>query len=216
MSRCSLSTLAPRLSDRLKEPLPGHEAHLTMAPRYPARQADLAVGGRTCREAGVLVLLLPHQDLPAVVLTVRRKHLPDHAGQVSFPGGQREGAEELRTTALRESEEEIALNPSSVRLLGPLTPLYIPPSDFCVHPFVGAAHLNPDLHPTDAEVGQVLRVPVSDLLDPDTHEMESRALHDTDVEVPYYAVAGHAVWGATAMMLAELLEVVGDVIPSAD
>lgn len=216
MSHCSLSTLAPRLSDRLEKPLPGHEAHLTMAPRYPARRADLAIDGRACRDAGILVLLLPHQDLPAVVLTVRREHLPDHAGQVSFPGGQREGEEELRTTALRESEEEIDLDPSSVRLLGPLTPLYIPPSDFCVHPFVGAAHSDPDLHPADAEVGRVLRVPVSDLLDPDTRETESRHLHDTDVEVPYYAVAGHTVWGATAMMLAELLEVVSSAISPTD
>lgn len=207
----SLSSLASRLADRLERPLPGHEAHLTMAPRYPARRADPAVNDRSCREAGVLALLLPHHGTPAVVLTVRREHLPDHAGQISFPGGQREDDETLRTTALRESEEEIDLDPASVRILGRLTPLYIPPSDFCVHPFVGLIDHDPDLRPTDEEVGEVLRAPLSILLDPETCTSESRSLHGTDVEVPYYAVKGHTVWGATAMMLAEFLEVVRDV-----
>ena len=100
----SLPALAPRLAERLDRSLPGHEAHLTMAPRYPARRADLSVDERDCREAGVLVLLVPHDEDPAVVLTVRREHLPDHAGQISFPGGQREGDESLLDAALRETK----------------------------------------------------------------------------------------------------------------
>lgn len=178
-----------------------------MAPEVPARQATLSVHGRDCREAGVLVLLLPqHQDL-AVVLTVRRDHLPDHAGQISFPGGQREPDESLATTALREAEEEIALPPPDVDLLGRLTPLYIPPSNFCVHPFVGRASSAPALRPADREVRQVLRVPLSHLLAPATRKTETRRLNGSDVAVPYYDVDGHAVWGATAMMLAEFLAV---------
>jgi len=208
----SLSTLTPRLRKRLEQPLPGPEAQLTMAPRYPARQADLSVNGRDCREAGALVLLLPHDDDPKVVLTVRREHLPDHAGQISFPGGQREDNESLPETALREAEEEIALPPTSVQVLGALTPLYIPPSNFCVHPFVGRATSVPDLHPTDEEVGQVLQVPLALLLDPATQQTEMRRLDDTDIEVPYYAVAGHTVWGATAMMLAEFLAVAREAV----
>ena len=205
-----LSTLSARLADRLAGPLPGHEAHRNMAPRYPARRADLSVADRECREAGVLVLLLPHEDDPAVVLTVRRDHLPDHAGQISFPGGRRENDEALRDTALREAQEEIGLVPDPVRVLGRLTPLYIPPSNFCVHPFVGRLDTAPDLHPTDAEVDRVLRVPLSHLLDPGTRTTETRRLNDMDVEVPYYDVAGHTVWGATAMMLSEFLAVVRD------
>ena len=73
----SLSRLAPRLAERLGSPLPGHEAHLRMAPRNPDRQADLSVSARDCREAGVLVLLHPDDAAPSVVLTVRRDHLPD-------------------------------------------------------------------------------------------------------------------------------------------
>ena len=205
-----LSSLTDRLTERLEQPLPGHEAHLAMAPRYPARRADLSVDERDCRTAGVLILLLPQEDDPAVVLTVRREHLPNHAGQISFPGGQREGNESLLDAALREAEEEVALPPSSVRMLGRLTPLYIPPSDFCVHPFVGHPESAPELHPTDEEVERVLRVPLAHLLDPATHSTETRRLGGTDVEMPYYDVAGRTVWGATAMMLAEFLAVVRD------
>ena len=206
----SLPSLTDRLAERLDRSLPGHEAHLTMAPRYPARRADLSVDDRDCRNAGVLVLLLPQDDDPAVVLTVRREHLPDHAGQISFPGGQREGDESLLDAALREAEEEVALPPASVRVLGRLTPLYIPPSNFCVHPFVGRTEGAPELHPTDEEVEQVLRVPLAHLLDSAPHSTETRRLGGTDVEVPYYDVAGHTVWGATAMMLAEFLAAVRD------
>ena len=205
-----LSSLTDRLAERLDRSLPGHEAHLTMAPRYPARRADPSVDERDCREAGVLVLLVRYDGDPAVVLTVRREHLPDHAGQISFPGGQREGDESLLDAALREAEEEVAPPPASVRVLGRLTPLYIPPSNFCVHPFVGRTEVAPELHPTDEEVEQVLRVPLAHLLDPATRTTEPRRLDGTDVEMPYYDVAGRTVWGATAMMLAEFLAVVRD------
>ncbi len=206
----SASTLASRLKDRLGRPLPGHEAHLTMAPRYPARRADLSVEEHDCRNAGVLILLLPQNENSAVVLTVRRDHLPDHAGQISFPGGQREHDESLPTTALREAQEEIGLPPSSVQIFGRLTPLYIPPSNFCVHPVVGGLDIAPALRPTDEEVEQVLRVPLDHLLDSATRKTEIRWVNDSEVEVPYYDVAGHTVWGATAMMLAEFLAVVRD------
>jgi len=203
----SFDALLDRLAARLTAPLPGHSAHTRMAPQSPRRDA-LSVADRSCREAGILVLLLPPADAPRVVLTVRRDDLPDHGGQISFPGGQREGRETLPQTALRESDEEIGLSPASVRLLGALTPLYIPPSNFCVHPFLGAARADASLRPSDREVERVLRVPLRTLLDPDTRVVEPWTLHGRSVDVPYYDVGDHAVWGATAMMLAEALDVV--------
>jgi len=211
-----LDHLRDALSSRLAQPLPGHEAHASMAPRYSARQEALSVQSKDCREAGVLALLLPHEnDTPAVVLTVRREDLPDHAGQISFPGGQREGDETLTDTALREAHEEIALDPSHVQILGTLTPLYIPPSNFCVHPHVGIVRHRPSLVPTDREVERVLQIPLDHLLDPDTRVVEPWTLHGTTVDVPYYDVEGHTVWGATAMMLAELLAVIREVTDTA-
>jgi 8-oxo-dGTP pyrophosphatase MutT (NUDIX family) len=175
-----------------------------MAPAYRADASVAAVDDKDCREAGVLALLFP-SDTPSIVLTVRRDHLPDHAGQISFPGGQREADETLQETALREAYEEVALNPARVDMLGALTPLYIPPSNFCVHPFVGAVSEPPDLHPTDKEVGAILRVSIVHLLAPSTLQRETWTLHGQDVEVPFFEVGGHKVWGATAMMLSELL-----------
>jgi 8-oxo-dGTP pyrophosphatase MutT (NUDIX family) len=184
-----------------------------MAPRSPRREA-LSVTDRECREAGVLVLLLPPAETPRVVLTVRHDDLPDHGGQISFPGGQREGGEALSDTALREAEEEIGLSSSSVRLLGDLTPLYIPPSNFCVHPVLGTVAPAPSLRPTDREVAAILRASVPRLLAPEARTVETWTLQGRAVDVPYYDVDDHVVWGATAMMLAEVLAVLGDVLPS--
>ena len=209
----SFDALLDRIATRLQAPLPGHEVHVRMAPRSP-RQDALSVADRTCREAGVLVLLLPPAQAPRVVLTVRHEDLSDHAGQISFPGGQREGDEELPETALREAEEEIGLPTPSVRLLGGLTPLYIPPSNFCVHPVLGAVASVPSLRPTDREVEAILRASVRRLLRPEARVVETWTLRDQAVDVPYYDVDGHVVWGATAMMLAELLAVLGDELPS--
>lgn len=206
-----------RLETRLAQELPGAEAQVKMAPRYKSRMQATSVDGRDCREAGVLALLYPDvtdtsvDPQPHVVLTVRREDLPDHAGQVSFPGGQREDGETLRETALREAHEEVDLDPSPVEIIGALTPLFIPPSKFCVHPFVGFLRDVPTLRPTDREVGEILHVPLPQLLAPETHVVETWTLHGLSVDVPFYDVGGQKVWGATAMMLSELLAVVRDV-----
>lgn len=181
-----------------------------MAPRYTARQDALSVRDRDCREAGVLALLYPDAETH-LVLTVRRDDLPDHPGQISFPGGQREAGESLPETALREAEEEVGLPPGGVHLLGALTPLFVPPSNFCVHPFIGVLDHVPSLVPTDREVGDILHVPIQRLLAPETRVVETWTLHGTEIDVPFYRVGAHTVWGATAMMLAELLACIRDI-----
>jgi 8-oxo-dGTP pyrophosphatase MutT (NUDIX family) len=215
MTNSSFATYIDRLCTRLTAPLPGAEAQLKMAPAYRAEASVVAVEDKDCREAGVLVLLFPAGNALSIVLTVRRDHLPDHAGQIAFPGGQRERGETLRETALREAHEEVALDPACVDVLGMLTPLYIPPSNFCVHPFVGVAPEPLDLRPTDDEVGAILRVPIAHLLGPAALRRETWTLHGQDVEVPFFDVGGHKVWGATAMMLAELLALCKEVFPDA-
>jgi len=207
----SIDELATRLHARLEADLPGMDAQVQMAPRYRARKTAMSISDRDCREAGVLALLY-QDDEPHLVLTVRRDDLPDHPGQVSFPGGQREAGETLPETALREANEEVNLSPEPVRLIGALTPLFVPPSNFCVHPFVGILDHRPDLRPTDREVGAILHVPVSHLLDPETRVVETWTLHGTEIDVPFYRVDDYTVWGATAMMLSELLACVGDVV----
>ena len=190
---------------RLAAPLPGTEAQLGMAPVYRQDVSAARVEGKDCREAGVLALLFPLDDEPALLLTVRRDDLAQHPGQISFPGGRREPGETLRETALREAHEEVGLDPASVEVLGALTPLYIPPSNFCVYPFVGAVPVRPPLRPQDAEVEAILPVPLPHLLDPATRRREPWMLRGQEIEVPFLAVEAHKVWGATAMMLGEFL-----------
>ncbi|MDQ7029431.1 MAG: CoA pyrophosphatase [Ardenticatenia bacterium] len=202
-----------RLADRLRGPLPGLEAVLHMAPHVRRDMNLLRVDGKACREGAVLVLVYPLENDPATVLTVRRDNLSAHAGQVAFPGGRREPGEPLVHTALREAHEEVGLPlADEVRVLGRLTPFYIPPSNFCVYPFVATLPYRPTFRPNAGEVKAILEVPIAHFLDPKTRREEIRVLQGTPAPVPYYAVGEHKVWGGTAMMLAELTLVVGPLV----
>ncbi|WP_397547251.1 NUDIX hydrolase [Rhodothermus marinus] len=193
------------LRRRLAGPLPGTTAQLQMAPEYRQTPEQLRIEGKPCREAGVLALLFPEQERPHLLLVERPSHLKEHGGQIGFPGGRREPGETLQETALREAHEELGLPPERIELLGALTPLYIPVSNFCVHPFVGAIAPLPELRPCPEEVQAVLRVPLAALLDPAGRRRERWTIRGRDVMVPFFAVGSHRIWGATAMMLAELL-----------
>ncbi|MES3628589.1 MAG: CoA pyrophosphatase [Longimonas sp.] len=200
---------ADALRKRLSKPLPGFEAQRTMAPRYDVGQRGIPTDEVDCTDAGVLALLYPDdQGTPTVLLTIRRSNLAHHPGQISFPGGRCEPGETECETALREAQEEVGLPPEEVSILGALTPLYIPPSGFCAHPFVGMLPYTPQTTPQEDEVEALLPAHIPHLLHPGTRTVETWTLHGTQIDVPFYDVEGHTVWGATAMMLAELLDVV--------
>jgi 8-oxo-dGTP pyrophosphatase MutT (NUDIX family) len=193
------------LRSRLAAPLPGLATQLTMAPEYrePVLFADAL--RRPCREAAVLTPLCAVGGIPSVILTVRPDHLKDHAGQISFPGGRRESGESLIHTALREAQEEVGVAPDTVDVLGALTPLYIPPSNFCVYPFVGVVADDVVLIPNETEVMSILQIPLPDLLRSSAQRRERLQVNGQTVTVPCFSVDGHRIWGATAMILAELL-----------
>jgi 8-oxo-dGTP pyrophosphatase MutT (NUDIX family) len=181
-------------------------AHLKMAPLGVNRQPpdDLA----QVRIGAVLLLLYKHADELHLVLTRRRDDLPAHAGQISFPGGRQEKSETLLQTALRETTEEIGVPAAAVALLGQLTPIYIPPSGFIVHPFVGwyTTGQQPTFYPAACEVAEIIEAPLRCLLDPITAAEEPWEFHGQEVIVPYFALNSHKVWGATAIMLSEFVE----------
>jgi 8-oxo-dGTP pyrophosphatase MutT (NUDIX family) len=191
--------------ERLKGPKPGLRAQLQMItdPR-PGHRVFHEVEA-TCTKAGVLVLLFPWKDEFYLVLTRRTSRLDHHQAQISFPGGRQEEGESIRQAALREACEELDIRQGSIRILGELTPLYIPPSNFCIYPVVVAAEKRPDFRPSADEVAEVIEVPLNHLLDNENIHKEMRTIRGTQVEVPFYSFKGHKIWGATAMVLAELL-----------
>jgi 8-oxo-dGTP pyrophosphatase MutT (NUDIX family) len=161
-----------------------------------------------------LVLLYPNgsgDDL-YLVLTRRADHLGNHRGQISFPGGSVDPNDPSTAhTALREACEEIGVCEEGPRLLGDLTPLYIPPSDFCIHPHVAYLPRRPQFRPQPGEVAELLEVPVRHFLDDQNVVHEEWIIRDEPRQVPYYDVYGHKVWGATAMVLAEFAEVLASI-----
>ncbi len=208
-----LDALADTLERRLLQPLPGHTAHAEMAP-FPARATveTLSTELNRGRPAATLVLLYPGPDAQATfVLTVRHAGMRDHAGQVSLPGGSLEPGETPEDAARREAFEEVGVVSEAVRVLGRLTPLYIPPSRFSVWPIVAATPARPPFVAQESEVAAVVEVPVADLLYP---ARRGRAMRDAPLgrfDVPYFDLAGLEVWGATAMMLAEFAAVAQDI-----
>lgn len=202
------SNLIDQLSDRLQQSLPGAEAQYRMA--HVGRPAASPVPS-DAREAGVLALLYPRQETWHLVLIERvRKKGDRHSGQVSFPGGRREKEDaHLKDTAVREAEEEVGVNRQKVELLGELTPLYIPVSHYHVHPFVGVTRTPPKFVPQPSEVAGILEVPLESLLDPGSRKSTDLQITSeiTLRNVPYFDLHNKIVWGATAMMLNELLEV---------
>lgn len=158
------------------------------------------------RQGAVLLLLYPRQETTHLVLTRRRDDLNSHAGQISFPGGRRERVETLEQAALRETREEVGVHPARISILGQLTPLYIPPSDFEVHPFVGWHEDRPVFVPQPAEVAEILEVPLERLLARETRRQERWKRGGISLDVPFYHIGTHKVWGATAMMLSEFVE----------
>ena len=163
----------------------------------------------------MLSLFYPKQgDWYLVLIERMSNNLQDrHRGQISFPGGKREKEDDsLLQTALREAEEEVGVPSRLVKPLGKLTELYIPVSNFLVQPFVGFTEKTPSFSPEPLEVKSIIEVPLSLLLDPKTVKTTSIRLTDnmTLQHVPYYDVYGNVVWGATAMMLSELLEIIAE------
>jgi 8-oxo-dGTP pyrophosphatase MutT (NUDIX family) len=200
-----------RLKAGLAGNLPGEEAQFRMAPRARLRMEEALSRTSRLQHSAVLLYLFPDQDDWRLVLMKRPDYDGAHGGQVSIPGGRLEPGENHTQAALREFEEETGISVSSSQLLGRLSELFIPPSSFLVKPFVACAQERPRFDPDPVEVEQIIELTVSALMSEATVRWgRVRLSSDVQVETPYFDVQGHMVWGATAMILSELKEILGD------
>ncbi len=202
-----------RLAERLSSgPLPGVKAQCTMSSaerRWTPDAAELP----TLRKSAVLALLHPSPVGLAVLYTLRPSRLAHHGGQVSFPGGgMEEGDSSLAHTALRETGEELGMTTADVRVLGPLTTLFIESSRNLVHPFVGWIPALPPLNPDAREVAEVLSVTLQTLWNPATVATCVREANGQFRTFPSFYIPPYHIWGATAMMTSELLAIAVQVL----
>jgi len=190
---------------RLAGTLPGVEAQLRFVPSPPQPGWQLNYYPADARAAAALLLIYPRENDIAVPLTVRGSGLARHAGQISLPGGATDPGETLAQAALREAAEEIGVDPAAVRILGELTPVHVLVSGFTLHPVVGVTDGRPDFIAAPGEVEEIVEVSLDDLRDASRIRRGTRLREGVAVEYPYFDLAGHQVWGATAMVLGEFV-----------
>lgn len=206
-----MESLVEHIRAKIQEPLPGREAQMQMAMKT---RYDMPFSAPDARVACVLIML--HRDHPTdawkVVLIQRATNPRDrHSGQVSFPGGSWDPSDgTLEAVALREAHEEVGVSPVQVQMLGRLTELYIPVSNFVVHPFVGYITGKPVFSPQPGEVEQILTPPLKLFFEKQHQKTTDLRITDglTIRDVPYFDVDGRVVWGATAMIMSEFKAII--------
>ncbi len=197
-----------QLKIQLNQPLPGQEAQLLMVPgknmvlrkNYPENHLP--------RKSAVLILLFPFQEGISTILIERSVYAGVHSGQIAFPGGKAEETDpDLKYTALRETYEEVGVPIEAVEIIGNLTDVYINPSNYLVTPYIGYTPHFPDFLINEREVQKVIRV---DILNADKVIRSTKKITHSNglqIQTPFYSIDGFTIWGATAMMISELMVV---------
>jgi len=196
--------------------LPGPTSQYKMSPPYREKLISLQKDKiKDAKKAAVMALFYPNKsNETCIILILRKTYKGVHSAQVGFPGGKVEQSDgTLQNTALRETEEEIGVSKDLIEVLKPLSQVYIPPSNFYVYPFIGICKKTPKFVKQDSEVEALLEIPVNDLLN-ESHVTSKKVStkYDVEVVVPAYHLNDHLVWGATAMMLSEVKDLLKQVL----
>ncbi|MEP0711660.1 CoA pyrophosphatase [Algoriphagus sp.] len=193
----------------MKHPLPGKAAQLSMSPHpVDSRRFDSNLPPNH-RKGSVLILLFPKEDKAFFPLIKRPEYPGVHSGQIAFPGGKMEvdDVDEI-DTALREAWEEVGILPEQVNLIGRMSDLFIPTSNFLVTPVLGYSEVIPDFVPEEKEVARIIQAAVSTLYEPSLRKQKILEFSDNfRLDTPYFEVDREMVWGATAMIISELLQI---------
>ena len=193
----------------MKLPLPGKEAQLSMSPNPVDMRRFDTKPPENYKRGAVLILLYPCENKAFFPLIKRPEYLGVHSGQIAFPGGkmEEEDKDEIET-ALREAWEEVGIIPGEVKLVGQMSKLFIPTSNFLVTPVLGYTEAIPDFVPEEREVAKIIPTAVSTLYEPNFRKQKVLEFSDNfRLDTPYFEVEKEMVWGATAMILSEFLQI---------
>lgn len=194
----------------------GEKAHIEMSPKFRTKELrELDAVKKNPRKAAVLALFYPDKnDNTYIVLILRKTYKGVHSAQMGFPGGRVELTDkDLEETAIRETYEEIGVQPQNINILKKLTKIYIPPSNFWVYPFIGTANHTPNFVRQETEVEKIVEVKLEDFLNDSSLVVKKLSTsYAKEVDVPAFLLNGHVVWGATAMMLSEVKMVLKSLI----
>ncbi|MBU3822856.1 CoA pyrophosphatase [Flavobacteriaceae bacterium XHP0103] len=197
-------------------PLPAEASHLKMVPPYRKELLNLQKGAiEKAKKAGVLALFYPDSSRQAkFVLMLRKTYKGVHSAQVSFPGGKLEKQDgSLQAAALRETHEEVGVPIYDMEVLCGFSEIYIPPSNFYVYPFLALTKNRPLFKPQDSEVELLIEVDLETLLHHEALKTSKvNTSYGVEAEVPAFILNGHVVWGATAMILSEIKDVLKQLI----
>ncbi len=203
----SFSDFISKLTDQLNQPLPGHDAWMQNSGslRMNPKHLDFS----TLKQSAVLIAFYPSENNIFLPLILRPPYDGTHGGQMAFPGGRMEDYDKTyERTALREAEEEIGIKASDVKLIGGLTEVFIPPSRYWVKPIVGYLDYTPRFYPDKKEVADIYEMSLDHLVDPSNVQKREIIVRGKKMETTGFTIRDQWVWGATALMMGELLEVI--------
>ena len=198
------------LREELDDSLPGVDAHLKLAPEFRVQELKTEEPPATAMESSVLILLYPRNGRLFTVVILRNEYDGAHSGQISLPGGKNETTDlDFEHTALRETQEEIGINPADIKVIGQLSRFYVRPSNFIIYPFIAFTPERPEFVPDSTEVQKIIEV---DILNEISYlKIVNRTLtvrNNIQINAPGFIVGGEFMWGATAMIFSELLHVI--------
>jgi 8-oxo-dGTP pyrophosphatase MutT (NUDIX family) len=202
------------IKHKLSESLPGVAAHLKMAPPHRVHELTNNLDNSlNAKKSAVLILFYHAGDALKMIVIRRSKYVGVHSGQIAFPGGRYEEEDKhVQTTALREIYEEIGISEEKIEILGRLSDIYVPPSNFLISVFVGYLSEKPEYKIQEREVDEVIEIPFTDFFKPDLIKEKDFYVGSlmAATKAPYYDVTNAEIWGASAMVISELLELLKD------